>query len=269
MPCPPIPPSGVELARALESAGAASRLTAINLSQNGIGDDAAEAFGRALAAQGPRGALRTLGLDENQIGDRGAAGLAQGLRVSLSLKWLDLSRNLSVGPDGAAALAWAISGTGSAASQLTYLQLNCCDIGDDGVAAMLDAGLGRNASVTHLDVGFNYIGEEGCMALALWAESRFFPPGRGEQSVGAAAALDDDPASSPRSGGAPPAEDTSSARRAKPLKVILNVMVVGGQNLVSAEAAASLREVEERANAAAEAAGWRREVQGPALALCL
>lgn len=250
---------GVALARGLEAAGAASRLTILILAGAGLGDAAAEALGRALAAQGPGGALRILDLVENQISGKGAIGIAEGLRVSKSLAILSLARN-PIGPEGAAAIGAAISGTGSAASQLVHLNVSSCCIGDDGVAAMLQAGLRHNTSLTSLDIGANDLGDKGCMALALWAAARFFPSG--EDAVAAAALGRPEP---PRSG-ALPAEISA---RAKPLTVILNRVGEGLGNVLSAAAAASIREVKERVNNAADAAGWGRGAEGPALTLRL
>lgn len=89
----------VRLADALRSN---TRLLALNLSGNNIGDVGAEALAKAL--YGPtdsvvfddyesRSALQSLDLSRNNIGDGGAYALAEALQHNTSLKSLDLSFN--------------------------------------------------------------------------------------------------------------------------------------------------------------------------------
>lgn len=166
--CPPLP--GVALARGLEAAGPTSRLCSLDLKRICAG--AAEAIGRALAAQGPAGALRRLVLSWNRICPDGAARLAEGLRLNSSLVELDLS-NSRLGPEGAAAIAAALSGSAGVVSGVRHLNLASNKIGSKGVPAMLEAGLGRSASLTRLDVRDNGIqSQKSLVAIALWAAGR-------------------------------------------------------------------------------------------------
>jgi hypothetical protein len=186
----------------------------------------------------------------------------------LSLESFDISGN-HIGPEGARAIAAAVSGTGASASQLTYLGISQNEIGDEGVAAMVQAGLGRNTSLTHLDVGDNGLRYAGCMALARWAEARFFPlqdvPAHRTRSraaaaaaVGAASLSPDWPVSS-----VPPPKLSA---RAVPLTVNFDTGDEDGfDHELSTAVEASINRIVNRVNAAADAAGWRRKELGQAL----
>lgn len=178
----------VALARGLAAGGAASRLRALDLCSTGLGDATAKALGLALVAQGHAGALRELLLRNNRIGPNGARHLAEGLRVASSLERLNLSCNRIEGK-GAAAIAVAIAASGgggrgcddgsevvqgssSVGSRLQVLLLGQNALGDDGVAALV-RGLGRNGSLTELDVGQNGLSDAGRLHLANWAAGCF------------------------------------------------------------------------------------------------
>lgn len=78
--------AGIALGEALEANAASSRLRALSLRNNSLGDGAAAAFGRALAAQGACGnshGLLSLDLSGNRsIGRGGAQALAAGVRAA-------------------------------------------------------------------------------------------------------------------------------------------------------------------------------------------
>ena len=269
---------GCAIARGLEAAGAGSRLTHFEINVSTVGLPWASALGRALAAQGPRGALRELDLSYTNLGPEEAIGLAEGIRVCLSLETLILHGNDDIGPRGVAAIASAISGTGTSASNLKTLNVSRTEIGDEGVAAMLQAGLGRNSSLTRLDVSGNGLGDQGCMALARWAEARFFPPhdspAHHTRSQSRAAA-----GPSAGAGGLAALGSTRPGKKglhpddaiinAAPLTVIFDETEDDEfDNEVSAAVEASIRGIMDRVNAAADAAGRRRDALGrPALTL--
>jgi hypothetical protein len=151
-------------------------------------------------------------------------------------------------------------------------------IGDDGVAAMLEAGLGHNTSLKYLDIGDNWLCDAGCMALARWAEARFFPlqnmPAHCTQPRAATAAVGAASLGSILSGsGVPPPVFSVGAA---PLVVCFDSSDdifdlepfdnIGSEHEVSAAVEASIRRIVDRVNAAADAAGWRWEAMGrPAL----
>jgi hypothetical protein len=203
-------------------------------------------------------------------------GLAEGIRVCLSLETLFLHCNGAIGPEGAAAIASAISGTGTSASNLKYLDISCTGIGDEGVVVMLQAGLGRNSSLTRLDVGGNGLGDESCMALARWAEARFFPPhdspARHTRSQSRAAAGP----STGAGGAAALGFNRSDAEQLSPDDAIINAAPLtvdfdevtddDFENEVSDAVKVSVRQIVDRVNAAADAAGRRRDaLERPAL----
>lgn len=151
--------------------GTASRLQALVMSGNLIGDAGAEALGHALAAQGGTGPLRKLWLNRNRIGPDGAKALAEGLRMNSSLQDLGLASNV-ISAKGAAAIAAGIAGS-QAHSGVTTLALSENAIGDAGMAAMLEAGLEGNTSLTKLIVCSNGLTDAGRLALGRWAARRF------------------------------------------------------------------------------------------------
>lgn len=266
--CPPLPPRpvlGVAVARALEAAGAASRLVTLGLGQNNLGIAAGDALGKALSAQGPRGALRLLRVDYNDIRGQGAERLADGLRVSSSLETLDLNGN-RIGVQGARAVAAAIAGgTGekgagagagagasslAPASKLKTLALSYNGLEAAAVAAMLRAGLGRNTSLTELEVCGNDIGREGCAALAGWAEARFgVDPVESEEPM-------EPEAPSVGGGGSRSWRPAAAAGATASAQVPLRVRI-GGDNGVPPSLVTSVGHLVERVNAAVCSAGWR------------
>lgn len=243
-------PAGVAIARALEAAGAASRLAQLNLSRNDMGSPVAEAFGTALAAQGPGGALRALNLSNNRIGPPGATLLAKGLRVSSSLETLDLGRN-SIGVVGANAIAAATGGTGTKrggpALGLTTLSLSRNGLPDTAAAEMVEAGLGQNApSLTELDLTLNHLNEESCVALARWAEVRFGvatpeTPSTGKEKKN-------------KKKGAAAGAAAAAAVRAPPLRISIGL----DRKVVRARVVGSVGRIVEHVNAAVDSAGWLR-----------
>jgi hypothetical protein len=137
------------------------------------------------------GRLRTLDLsDTPSCGNAGCAHLAALLPACGSLRALSL-RGDRIGPDGAAALALALTAPATAPavrysachspppparwSRLESLDLRCNILGDTGAAA-LAAALGRGAPLRELDVSANWMTVRGAEALAAAArENRRLP----------------------------------------------------------------------------------------------
>lgn len=273
--------AGAALVRGIEAAGAGSRLRHLDLTNCRLSDGAAAALGRALAVQGPTGSLRTLDLVFNAVGPAGAGRLADGLRSNSCLERLNLHCNL-LGAEGAAAiaagLAGGIGGGGRpSVSQLRALRLSENGIENGGVAAMLDAGLQDNTTLTRLELNGNGIGDEGGLALARWAADRFLgaggPPRSGARrheemgSAGAAEASDAADSSAPGPSSSAPAavaEDHPSGG-AHPLALELcEPRWKDEPHALSDETRAAIWAIVDDVNAAAPARGWRRPfVQQP------
>jgi hypothetical protein len=227
----------------------------LGITGSAVGSEAAHSLGRALAAQGADGALRELDLRGDSIGLASVTALARGLSMCLSLDQLDIANN-GIGPPGARAIAAAISGTGALASKLRRLNLRGNAIGDEGALAMVEGGLGRNSSLTLLDVGDNGLRDAGYLALVGWAVGRVLSPPRDVlvplgPSV-AAAALPG------------PASSTGGL---VPLKVCFGEEY--HEQEVSGAVKASIRLIAVNVNSAVGAAGWHRGAPGPALAFCI
>lgn len=159
-----------------------------------------------------------------------------------------------MGPEGAAAIVRSIAGPGGTASRVTDLSLAACGLDNAGAAAILEAGLGRSAALTELDLCGNVqLGESGWLALAHWAAARFGvapedPPTTGEGAQGGPAP--------PDTAGPPRVPDESGEKsRPSPLTIrITRLLEAGAKN---AQAMASIGRIVQRANVAAAAAGWR------------
>ncbi|KAG9067205.1 hypothetical protein KI688_011987 [Linnemannia hyalina] len=92
--------------------------------------------------------LTTLDLEDNSIGDNGAQALSEALKANSTLTTLDLSRN-PIESDGAQALSEALMVN----STLTTLSLGGTSIGDNGAQALSEA-LRTNSTVTIIGVVF-------------------------------------------------------------------------------------------------------------------
>jgi uncharacterized protein (TIGR02996 family) len=142
-------------AAGLTALGAAAppRLTALDLSGNGLPAAAAKVLARArLLAR-----LESLNLGTNRLGDEGARALALSPNVA-GLVALDLGGN-QVGPGGAKALA-----ASPHFARLRTLTLRTNRLGDAGLAA-LTSGEGL-AGLKSLRVSYNNVGAAGVEALA-------------------------------------------------------------------------------------------------------
>jgi len=133
------------------------------LSDLGIDDRGAEALAEAVKASA---SLEWLDLSGNAIGDRGAEALAEAVKASPSLKELVLARN-AIGERGAEALAEAVK----ASASLEQLSLNGNAIGDRGAEALAEA-VKASASLKDLDMRGNRIGERGAEALRRAEDAR-------------------------------------------------------------------------------------------------
>ncbi|KAG0099262.1 hypothetical protein BGZ93_008395 [Podila epicladia] len=123
-------------------------LAALDLGDNSIGDNGAQALAGALKTNST---LTTLDLYNNSIGDYGAFSLSEALKTNSTLTTLVLSNNW-IGPNGTGALAEALKTN----STLTILNLEWNSIGYDGVQALSDA-LKANSILTTLNLSNNSI----------------------------------------------------------------------------------------------------------------
>ena len=144
---------GDEGAQALAASPHLAGLTSLVLGHNGIGDEGAA----ALAVSPHLARLNCLELWNNAIGDEGAQALAASPHLA-GLTSLDLGNN-GIGDEGAAALA-----ASPHLARLNCLELWNNGIGDEGAQAL--AASPHLAGLTSLELGNNGIGDEGAQALA-------------------------------------------------------------------------------------------------------
>lgn len=121
--------------------------------------------------------LTVLSLRLNDIGPEGGVALASALRFNASLTELDTRRNDRISGNSAEQLSVAVLGSSSLlkfsavpmrelrADELTVLDLSTKDLGPTE-ARVLGGLLVANTSLTDLNLHFNLIGDEGCVALA-------------------------------------------------------------------------------------------------------
>ncbi|KAF9308059.1 hypothetical protein BGZ91_007991 [Linnemannia elongata] len=88
--------------------------------------------------------LTTLNLDENSIGDNGAQALAEALKTNSTLTTLELQNN-SIGYNGVQALAEALKTN----STLTTLYLDGNSIGDNGAEALRRVSTTTRCHISH------------------------------------------------------------------------------------------------------------------------
>jgi len=122
--------------------GAAPSLLVLSLSNNQFGPVGAEALAAALS-RGALPKLATLGLGNNPIGNQGVAALTAPLRSRPAFK---------------------------------QLVLNMCEIGDEGVASLVD-NLGKEdfKALKHLHLDSNAITDAGCATLSRALDAGAFP----------------------------------------------------------------------------------------------
>jgi len=115
------------------------RLQHLYLGLNGFGDAGMQALCKGLG-RGTAPSLRTLSLARNNFGPAGAEALAAALpRGAMpKLEWLGLAEN-PIGNRGMAALAAPLRKLPA----LNLLVLDDCEIGDEGVASLVD-NLGKD-----------------------------------------------------------------------------------------------------------------------------
>lgn len=151
----------------------AATLTLLNLCRNRLGDVGAVAVAE-LVREAAR--LRTLLLDNTQIGAAGWRALGEAVAQSSSLAVLSLNNTPAAGDAGALAIAGALA----ASMSLQRVSLSKCGIGDVGAEALAGALRGQQPSsrLEALNLGHNFIGDDGATALVDAVLSSWVPCGR-------------------------------------------------------------------------------------------
>ncbi len=142
----------------------APALRNLNISQNQAGPEGADALCELLVAEGGH-PLASLDFGANAIGDKGAAAVAKGLEADVRLTSLCLAKNEI--DAGAAALGAALGVNRS----LTSLDLEWNSISEHSSRAIADA-LGKTSSLKAIDLSWNGLGDGGVSHLAKRLSSR-------------------------------------------------------------------------------------------------
>ncbi|EGD77254.1 hypothetical protein PTSG_08347 [Salpingoeca rosetta] len=119
----------------------------LDVGMNPLGDAGVGALSRLLHACP---SLESLSISGVQAGLQGAQQLAGSLASSSSLKHLSFSKNYGLGPEGGHAFGTRLR----TATNLEYLDLSMCSLGDQGVAAVLD-GLRDSTKLKRLLLALN------------------------------------------------------------------------------------------------------------------
>ncbi|PKU63125.1 RAN GTPase-activating protein 1 [Dendrobium catenatum] len=141
----------------------------LHLHGNNMGNEGVRALVSGLSSH--RGKITLLDLGNNDIDPKGAFHVANYIKKTKSLLWLNLYMNdigdelelgyNPIGPDGARALCDIIKFHG----KLETLKLGWCQIGAKGVEYVADA-LKYNTTLSTLDLRANGLGDDGAICLA-------------------------------------------------------------------------------------------------------
>ncbi|CAI5503839.1 unnamed protein product [Closterium sp. Naga37s-1] len=172
-PTPPSPPPPQELrfngngvgdegARVLASGLLAHKgKLELHFNGNGVGDEGARVLASGLLAH--KGKLVTIDLSNNSMGSKGAAHIAEVIKKSRSLQWLNLYMN-DFGDKEAGSMGGGKGGI-MGSKKAAHIAEGGNNIHAEGIAAICDA-LKENSTITTLELGYNPIGPEGAKALA-------------------------------------------------------------------------------------------------------
>jgi Ran GTPase-activating protein 1 len=140
-----------------------STLAKIDISSCDLGDEGISTLARNLGSRNV--SLQKLCLNDNSITSTGVGALLEAMEQNNNhITDLDLQRNDSIGNEGASLVARSLGN--NALPNLTRLSLFDCDIGDDGLVALMSA-LEHNTSLLHLDLRSNWdVSERAFLALA-------------------------------------------------------------------------------------------------------
>ncbi len=154
-------------------------LARLCLEHNHIGKEGADALGTMLQTNLT---LQALLLGSNVIRDEGLLQISQGIRTpNSSMRLLAVEAN-SITPNGARLLAKCMF----AARKLDTLRLANNALGGDG-AAIIGEGLRHTASLTHLDLCGNLLGDKGVTSFVRCFKHA--PGGLGKRTLPANTAL--------------------------------------------------------------------------------
>jgi Ran GTPase-activating protein (RanGAP) involved in mRNA processing and transport len=141
--------------------GSNSTLLKIDLSVCFLVDDDVSTLAQTLGSRNTT--LQKLKIESNFISSTGVGVLLETMEQSCHITDLDLHAN-RIGSEGAGLLARSLRN--NALPNLSRLFLSACDIGDDGLIALVSA-LEQNKSLLHLDLRHNReISERAFLALA-------------------------------------------------------------------------------------------------------
>ncbi|MCL7046391.1 hypothetical protein MKW94_013899 [Papaver nudicaule] len=133
-------------------------LRELHLHGNAIGNEGVRALMTGLSAH--RGKVTLLDISNNEIGPKGAHHVAEYIKKSKNLLWLNLYMN-DISDEGAEKVADALKQNRS----LTAIDLGGNNIHTKGVTDIAQV-LKDNSLITSLELGYNPIGPEGAKALA-------------------------------------------------------------------------------------------------------
>ncbi|KAF8407960.1 hypothetical protein HHK36_007100 [Tetracentron sinense] len=133
-------------------------LRELHLHGNSIGNEGIRALMSGLSAH--KGKITLLDIGNNEIGSKGAFHVAEFIKKSKSLLWLNLYMN-DIGDEGAEKIADALKENRS----ITTVDLGGNNIHAKGVSNIARV-LKDNSVITTLELGYNPIGPDGAKALA-------------------------------------------------------------------------------------------------------
>nr|DAD34676.1 TPA_asm: hypothetical protein HUJ06_005316 [Nelumbo nucifera] len=133
-------------------------LRELHLNGNSIGNEGVRALMLSLSTH--KGKLTLLDISNNEIGPKGAYHIAEFIKKSKSLLWLNLYMN-DIGDEGAEKIADALKQNRS----ITTIDLGGNNIHAKGASDIAQV-LKDNSVITTLELGYNPIGPDGAKALS-------------------------------------------------------------------------------------------------------
>lgn len=149
---------GVQIGKAIKRH---PTLKELHLDNNLVGDKPVVQLAKKLQTRkAPK--IEILNLSEMNLSVNSMEELSKAIAFSPNLKELDLTGNFRISPSGAKVLANGVKANKS----LRKIVARYCDLGDEGIFALVDAVM-EHGNIEHLDIMWNNMSNKGSAAIAM------------------------------------------------------------------------------------------------------